>query len=376
MTWSKWFVTPALTSVFFLLGVLTLYWFITNRLIKYLEKRHDNVNGQQVQAIFGLIYMALLMIGTQTAVNGTPDGWVFVNFQIFAVVFLSYFIKLKFQFWQIAIAIVAFMAVNGTLAIPLSWVFTTIYVGLYYAMSYIRQHRHNPWQDFADYTLVNLGFSTAMWAVMVFRFSLPLTTAAWEILFSFFFMTVMFVYIDSILAGASTLAQLTYTTNFDELTHVHNYYAFKNEFGLAFERAQTHHEPLTLMLFDIDHFKHVNDTYGHLTGDYVLRHTAELIADHLKTLAPGARLYRTGGEEFTIVFTNATIQQSEQHVTAIAQAVRTTHFHHAGHDIDISISAGVTQFQTTDEDQLDIYRRADQNLYYSKRHGRDQVTVD
>lgn len=376
MTWSKWFVAPALTSVFFLLGVLTLYWFITNRLIKYLEKRHDHVDGQEVQAIFGLLYMALLMMITQLAVNGTPDGWVFVNFQIFAVIFLSYFIRLKIQIWQIFIVIIAFMALNGTLTIPLSWLFMLIYVGLYFAMTYIRRHRHGLWRDFAAYTLVNLVFSTAMWIVMFFRFHLPWTTIAWEILFSFFFMTVMFVYIDSILAGASTLAQLTYTTNFDELTSVRNYYAFKNEFGMAFERAQTHHEPLTLMLFDIDHFKHVNDTYGHLAGDYVLTSVAQLITAQLKVIGDQPRLYRTGGEEFTIVFPNYSLHAAQQHVDAIAQAVRDQPFHHNGQTIAVSISAGVTQFQTTDEDQLDIYRRADQHLYYSKRHGRDQVTVD
>jgi len=128
------------------------------------------------------------------------------------------------------------------------------------------------------------------------------------------------------------------------------------------------------MLFDIDHFKHVNDTYGHLTCDYVLSHVAQLIAAQLKTIDPALVLYRTGGEEFTILFNNYTADQAREHVAAIANNVRDAEFHHNDNDIDISISVGVTQMKGNDEGQVDIYKRADQNLYYSKRHGRDQVT--
>lgn len=377
MTWSKWFVTPALTSVFFLLGVLTLYWFMTSKLIKYPEKRHDHVNTTRIQTILGVIYMMLLIISTQLTVEGTSNGWVFVNFQVFAVIFVSYFLELNIRPWQLGLLILIYMGFNGTLDIGLAWVFAPIYFGLYFAMTFIKKHRHaNEWRNFSDYTLVNLVFATAMWSVLKFRFELSFATVAWEILFSFFFMTITFVYINSVLAGANTIAQLTYTTNFDELTHVRNYYAFKNEFGQDFESAGLHQKPLTLMLFDIDHFKHVNDTYGHLAGDYVLANVARLITQQLKTIDPDLKLYRTGGEEFTIIFNNYTTAQASAHVAAIAQAIHDAQFHHAGNDIDISISAGVTQFQTTDENQLDLYRRADQNLYYSKRHGRDQITIN
>jgi len=129
------------------------------------------------------------------------------------------------------------------------------------------------------------------------------------------------------------------------------------------------------MLFDIDHFKHVNDTYGHLTGDYVLTHVAELITQQLQTIDPTLILYRTGGEEFTIIFDNYAISQAREHVDAIAKGVRESEFRHSGKTIDISISVGATQLKTADGSQVDLYRRADESLYYSKRHGRDQVTI-
>lgn len=197
----------------------------------------------------------------------------------------------------------------------------------------------------------------------------------WEILFSFVLLTIMYFYVDSLFDSASTLEKLTYTTNFDDLTHVRNYFAFKNDFSCSFSGAQKDHAPLTLMLFDIDHFKHVNDTYGHLAGDYVLTTVAQLITKQLATIDPDLRLYRTGGEEFTIIFNHYTTDQARTHVDAIAQAVKNGDFQHANQAIAISISVGVTQLQTGDENQLDLYRRADQNLYFSKRNGRDRVTI-
>ena len=377
MTWSEWFVNPALTSVFFLLGVLTLYWFMTSKLIKYLEKRKKNVRSSRVQAVVGVIYIMILIIVTQLAVKGTPNGWVFVNFQVFAVIFVSYFLDLNIHAWQIGLLILAYIGINGTFAIGLSWLFAAVFFGLYFAMVFIKEHRHtNEWRNFSDYTLVNLVFAVAMWSVLKVRFNLGFGEVAWQVLFSFFFMTITFVYINSVLAGANTLEQLTYTTNFDDLTHVRNYYSFKKEFSQDFTSAQEHQEPLTLMLFDIDHFKHVNDTYGHLAGDYVLANVAKLITQRLKTIDPDLHLFRTGGEEFTIIFKNYTTATAKTHVTEIADAIRNGHFRHDGQDITISISAGVTQFQDVDDNQLDLYRRADQNLYYSKRHCRDQVTVN
>jgi len=375
MTWSKWFVAPAFTSIFFLLGVLTLYWFMTNKLIQYLGRRGKHVDVPKVRTTVGIIYMLLLLILTQAAVNGTVNSWVFTNFEIFAIVFVSYFLMLQIRLWQLAAATLLFMLVNGNLGSWLPWAFAVVYIGFYFTLKQIRLHRHGSWRDFADYASATLIFSVILWGITKVRFDLHWATMGWEVLFSFVLLTIMYFYVDSLFDSASTLAKLTYTTNFDDLTHVRNYFAFKNDFSCSFSGAQKEHGPLTLMLFDIDHFKHVNDTYGHLAGDYVLNTVAQLITKQLATIDPDLRLYRTGGEEFTIIFNHYTTDQARTHIDAIAQAVKNGDFQHANQEIAISISVGVTQLQTGDENQLDLYRRADQNLYFSKRNGRDRVTI-
>ncbi|AYM03853.1 GGDEF domain-containing protein [Levilactobacillus yiduensis] len=374
MTWSQWFVTPAITSLFFLLGVLTLYWFLTNQIIRFLKKRGRHADTVKIRTNVGVVYMVLLNLGVQLAVNGTTNSWVFINFQIFAIVFVSYFLQLNVRLWELVVAVLMFMGLNGTFTYLLSWLYAIVLVGLFYVMNIVRKHRHHSWVDYLDYTVASLVGSTLLWGIVGRRLSLSTPLVLWELLFSFFILSIMYVYVDSLMSGAATLAQLTYTTNYDELTKVKNYFSFKNDFSELFQRSKITAQPLTLMLFDIDHFKRVNDTYGHLTGDYVLSHTAALISMQLQEIDPHLHLYRTGGEEFTILFNNYTTDQAKVHVQAIADSVREAEFQHNGNNIHVSISVGVTQLQTADEGQLDVYRRADQSLYFSKRNGRDQVT--
>jgi len=74
MTWAQWFVAPAFTSIFFLLGVLTFYWFMTDRIINHLQKGHPAINVGKIRTIIGLLYMAILIIGAQLSVEGTGNG--------------------------------------------------------------------------------------------------------------------------------------------------------------------------------------------------------------------------------------------------------------------------------------------------------------
>lgn len=375
MTWSHWFVAPAITSFFFLLGVLTLYWFLTNRIVRLLQKFGYHPDPEAVRNIFGLLYMIVIIFGLQLSVRDSANSWVFSNFKIFAVVFVSYFLLMDIHWWEMLGTILIYMGINGTLGIPLSWIYASVYVALFYVMKAMPTRKQDHWTDYFRFIIPSLILSAILWALIGFRFHLTTTNILWEMLFIFLLLSMMYLYVDSLMTGAATLARLTYTTNFDELTHVNNYFAFKNDFEEQFAHSRTTDQPLTLMLFDIDHFKQVNDTYGHLAGDYVLSHTAQLVTKQLGELDDTLHLYRTGGEEFTILFTGYTTEQAAPLVHSIAQRVREAHFSHDGHQISISISAGVTQLHTDDDQRVDIFHRADRNLYHSKQTGRDRVTI-
>lgn len=170
--------------------------------------------------------------------------------------------------------------------------------------------------------------------------------------------------------------QLEQRVNRDELTRVGSFFAFKSDSLTKIGIARSEDMPLTLLMFDIDYFKAVNDTYGHMAGNHILAKTAMLIATELKQypqLQPS--FYRTGGEEFNIIFM-ADAADTLFAAKAIQKRIRQHRFHFENQTITVTLSMGVTALTRDDMSFEDVYERADQNLYLSKQGGRDRITVE
>ena len=128
-------------------------------------------------------------------------------------------------------------------------------------------------------------------------------------------------------------------------------------------------------MFDIDHFKRVNDTYGHLAGDLVLQHTVDVVQTVLNANDSSVKLYRTGGEEFNVLFPNYDLEGTQTIVEEIFTALNHLKVTFDDKEIEISVSMGVSQISNKDATPNDFYKRVDNNLYYSKKHGRMQITT-
>jgi diguanylate cyclase len=160
----------------------------------------------------------------------------------------------------------------------------------------------------------------------------------------------------------------------DGLTGLANRKAFDDELARACEHARAKRQPLALAVLDIDHFKTFNDTWGHQTGDQVLRYVASVIG----RLAPTPRFAaRYGGEEFAMIFPGErahdvakTLERIRKEVSSRALKRRST-----GEDLGaITLSAGLADLRIA-EDAVALIDRADEALYASKRTGRNRVTV-
>ncbi|WP_461214733.1 bifunctional diguanylate cyclase/phosphodiesterase [Lacticaseibacillus sp. GG6-2] len=153
----------------------------------------------------------------------------------------------------------------------------------------------------------------------------------------------------------------------DHLTNALSYARFRQDLANGLAEGQ-----FNLIMFDLDFFKSVNDEYGHIAGDTVLRDTTALV----QTLCHDgqAKLYRTGGEEFAI------IASADCNLPAFTrklwQTIRNHTFTVNAHQLNLSVSVGATRISQDDHVTLDVVRRADANLYLSKRRGRDAVTID
>ncbi len=161
------------------------------------------------------------------------------------------------------------------------------------------------------------------------------------------------------------LQQMVHT---DPLTGAKNRLAFIKRITEEIERAKRYEAPLSIIMFDIDHFKKINDTYGHNVGDNVLKGMVKIVEEHLRK---SDNLYRTGGEEFIVILPNTDIEKAEIVAEKIREAICKTKFEKVGR---VTISIGVTQV-TEDDDEDTVTSRVDEALYRAKNTGRNRVVT-
>jgi diguanylate cyclase (GGDEF)-like protein len=158
----------------------------------------------------------------------------------------------------------------------------------------------------------------------------------------------------------------------DGLTEIYNKRKFEEEVQREFARAVRHSRPLSLMIFDLDEFKRINDTYGHLCGDFALKQVAGLAKDVVR---PEQTLARVGGDEFVILSPETTAPQAESLALKLRDRVLDLDHRYGDLKISLSCSFGVAQLSDRMPAPQDLYHAADHALLLSKRSGRNRVAV-
>jgi diguanylate cyclase (GGDEF)-like protein len=154
----------------------------------------------------------------------------------------------------------------------------------------------------------------------------------------------------------------------DTLTGIYNRNKIDQTLELEIERAKRYKSPLSLILFDLDNFKNINDTYGHQSGDYVLKTVINVIKANIRLIDS---LGRWGGEEFMLLAPETGMEKVIELAEKIRQCVELFAFEKVG---TITISCGVAEFR--EDDTVDsLIKRADDALYRAKRKGRNLVEV-
>lgn len=162
---------------------------------------------------------------------------------------------------------------------------------------------------------------------------------------------------------------------YDSLTNAKSASIYRRDVTHFFQQARDKGQHLTVAAIDIDHFKQINDHYGHLAGDEVLIGVARTIADELQRHVGQHSLYRTGGEEFNIVFINATLDAVQEIVLAVWKTVQAQQFIAGNYAIKTTLSIGVAELKAGDQRFDDVFARADASLYQSKHNGRNAITI-
>ncbi|MFL5303873.1 MAG: diguanylate cyclase [Polyangia bacterium] len=156
----------------------------------------------------------------------------------------------------------------------------------------------------------------------------------------------------------------------DGLTGLVNHRTFQERFSAMLGRADRRSFPVSLLLTDIDHFKKVNDTYGHPTGDEVLRRVAAILKASARKIDITARY---GGEEFAIVLEATDRAGARQLAERIRQEVAQQSFGSPKGNFQATLSIGVASYPDDGRDKAEIIARADQSLYAAKHGGRNRT---
>jgi diguanylate cyclase (GGDEF)-like protein len=159
-------------------------------------------------------------------------------------------------------------------------------------------------------------------------------------------------------------------TTIDGLTQIFNKRYFLDTIEKELARAHRYRRVLSLVMFDIDHFKKINDGYGHLAGDYVLKHLAQTVRAKIRREDCFARY---GGEEFAIVLPEIDAAGALPFAEKIRQIVERTEFRFENARIPVTISMGVATIDADLTESAALIKRADERLYEAKASGRNRV---
>ncbi len=158
----------------------------------------------------------------------------------------------------------------------------------------------------------------------------------------------------------------------DGLTGVKNRRYFDEKYAVEWKRARRDRQSLSIVMIDIDHFKKINDRYGHLAGDDYLRAMARTIKGIVKR--PADAVARYGGEEFSVILPNTASEGATHVAESLRQAIEKMHISHEGHSVQATVSIGVAALVPTVNLPPDIIIScADHAMYEAKRKGRNRV---
>ncbi len=178
-----------------------------------------------------------------------------------------------------------------------------------------------------------------------------------------------------IIAGFASVAienaRLYEMATLDRKTKLYNHGYFQNRLLEEIERAERYRTDLSLMMLDLDHFKNINDTYGHMVGDEVLIEIAHVIRQQLRSFDIPARF---GGEEFTVILPETDLPNAVGVGERLRKAFEKLSFSSSKGGFSVTVSIGVTGFNHSSGITEDIFiEEADRALYYAKQHGRNRV---
>ena len=182
----------------------------------------------------------------------------------------------------------------------------------------------------------------------------------------------IFISVEDVTASVLSQNRLSELNSRDASTGLYNRRYLTQQLAREFGRAKRYRRPLTVMMLDIDHFKRINDGYGHQFGDEVILAVSTMLVQTLRSIDFVARY---GGEEFCCFLPETGLDPAEIVAERIRARVAELRLEHAGGEVPVTISVGLSEIADSDASAEALLRRADEALYLAKNEGRNRVRV-
>ncbi|EIT66246.1 Hypothetical protein Y7C_89984 [Lactococcus garvieae IPLA 31405] len=247
----------------------------------------------------------------------------------------------------------------------------TLSLGLFLLTLYfIAKNQRAVMQSYGKMMLIGLSLSVSVQLLFLSEFAFSWVHAV-EIFGKTFILLVIakFILLDisSIVGEYAKYKRYTYI---DALTNIYNRRKFEETMDEILASDQI--SKFSLVFFDIDNFKHINDHYGHSSGDYVLKEICVLIKKYLRETGENGQLFRYGGDEFFLLFRNRKGEVVRDIMEQVAKEISEYVFHTSSNAIKTSISVGAVEITDKVTRDQAIYR-VDKHLYIAKENGKNQV---
>ncbi|MFB6344949.1 MAG: GGDEF domain-containing protein [bacterium] len=164
--------------------------------------------------------------------------------------------------------------------------------------------------------------------------------------------------------------KLEYLATHDLLTELLDRGAFEERLKTTLEQADRYDFPISFLLIDLDHFKEINDSYGHSAGDRVLERFGEILKDQKREADVAGRY---GGEEFSVIMPHTDLEEAKTLAERIREEFSQEHFETNEESFQVTCSIGLTEYRQDGEDQDTMVKRADRALYQAKENGRNTI---
>lgn len=369
-------VSSLLPSLFYILGAFLVFQVLFSGIKVLLNKMAVHYDPYSLRAALGVIYIMSLLFYMEITATNVQHSWIYINFELISVILYTVILSANkhYYYYFFPLILLAFMVLNSALTSWESWCLSFDLIIFYQALNYIKNHTKNKF-PFFKYLIASVIFGSLYWFFTKIKFNISNPMFIHQ-LTSLFVMELFTIgYIAILFSDLESRASLFRDATHDRLTHAFNYDAFDIDLRAIFKEDNQPDAKFTMMMFDIDHFKNINDTYGHLAGDTVLKEVVQIVQKVLKQSDPKIKLYRTGGEEFNVIFPNYKVEETTDIVNKIFSAINSTTIHLKENDINITASFGVSEISPHDVSITDFYSRVDKALYHSKQNGRNKITT-